>query len=86
MDKTFKQMSLDELRSFVESRGLPSFRFSQLASWAYQKGSTSYDEMTTLPKALRQELADELISSWLCNGLHLLCNGQSRAYAQPLSR
>lgn len=60
MDKTFKQMSLDELRSFVESRGLPSFRFSQLASWAYQKGSTSYDEMTTLPKALRQELADEL--------------------------
>lgn len=60
MDKTFKQMSLDELRSFVESRGLPSFRFTQLASWAYQKSVSSYDEMTNLSKALRRELADEL--------------------------
>lgn len=60
MDKTFKQMSLDELEQYVAERGLPSFRFDQLASWAYQKGVSSYDEMTNLSKALRQELAEQL--------------------------
>ena len=53
-------MSLEDLRAFVADRGLPSFRFAQLSSWAYQKGVSSYDEMTNLPKSLRQELADGL--------------------------
>ena len=60
MTKTFKQMSLEELHAFVSERGLPSFRFAQLASWAYQKGVSSYDEMTNLSKAMRQDLAAEL--------------------------
>ncbi|MEM7735349.1 MAG: 23S rRNA (adenine(2503)-C(2))-methyltransferase RlmN [Deinococcota bacterium] len=35
-----------------------SYRRKQLAAWVYQHGATSFDEMTNLPKAWRQSLAE----------------------------
>ena len=52
-----KTYSLEELETRVKDAGLPSFRTKQIASWLYQKGCSSYDEMTNLPKAVREQFA-----------------------------
>lgn len=51
-----KCYSRDELASLVEHYGQPSYRASQIIQWLYQRGASSYDQMTDLPKSLRQQL------------------------------
>ncbi|MEW6433753.1 MAG: 23S rRNA (adenine(2503)-C(2))-methyltransferase RlmN [Myxococcota bacterium] len=51
-------LSLDELGRFVtETLGEKPFRAKQLFRWLHQRGVTSFDEMTDLPKGLRAKLA-----------------------------
>ena len=47
-----------EMIQMLESRGLPGFRGKQIFAWI-QKGASSFDEMTDLPKDLRQALSEE---------------------------
>lgn len=50
--------TLAELTDWFQSEhGQPGYRARQLFEWMYQKRVTSFDEMTNLPKALRDELA-----------------------------
>lgn len=58
MNTPIKTFSLEELASVVSQIGLPSFRSKQIASWLYDKGVSSYDEMTNLPLAMRNQLAE----------------------------
>lgn len=48
-----------ELVDWLKQRGEPSYRALQLFGWLYQKRVQSFDEMTNLPKKLRQELETE---------------------------
>ena len=50
----------DELVAVLTEHGQPAFRAKQLFSWVYDHLATSYDEMTVLPKSLREHLAGEL--------------------------
>jgi len=49
-------LTLEELTSQLEERGIPTYRAKQIMEWVYQKRVTSWEEMLTLPKTLRQEL------------------------------
>ena len=51
-----KSMTQEELGSFLKSLGQPAFRAKQVFSWLH-RGVTSFDEMTNLPKTLREQLA-----------------------------
>lgn len=53
-----KSLSHNELVSLVEELGQPSFRVGQIESWVWEKGASSFDDMTNLPKALRTALAE----------------------------
>ena len=53
-----KSMTLEEMETLLKSKGQPSFRAGQVFSWLH-KGAVSFDEMTNLPKALRETLAAE---------------------------
>jgi 23S rRNA (adenine2503-C2)-methyltransferase len=55
-----KALSRDEIMSQFAEVGLPAFRAKQVIQWLYQKGAHSYDEMTNLPLALRQQLSESL--------------------------
>jgi len=46
-----------ELHALVEELGQPAYRADQLMRWLYARGAASFDEMTDLPLAFRQELA-----------------------------
>ncbi|MGI6590050.1 MAG: 23S rRNA (adenine(2503)-C(2))-methyltransferase RlmN [Eggerthellaceae bacterium] len=47
----------DALPKLVASLKQPKFRTKQLTQWLYQHAAQSYDDMTNLPKAMREELA-----------------------------
>lgn len=54
-----RELALPELRSWIADRGLPAYRYRQIARWLYDKGAESFDHMTDLPLALRAELTQE---------------------------
>ena len=51
-----KSMTLAELSQVLKDLGQPAFRAKQVYTWLH-KGVRSYDEMTNLPKSLRDQLA-----------------------------
>jgi 23S rRNA (adenine2503-C2)-methyltransferase len=53
-----KSMTLEEMEDLLESWGEPSFRAGQVFTWLH-RGVTSFDQMSNLPKALRQRLTQE---------------------------
>jgi 23S rRNA (adenine2503-C2)-methyltransferase len=51
-------MYLSELTEFVKSQGYPAFRAKQLYEWMHKKHIGSIDEMTNLPKNMREEFLE----------------------------
>ena len=52
-----KSLTLSQLNTVLSPLGLPRFRAKQIYQWLHQKGVASFDEMTNLSKALREELS-----------------------------
>ena len=53
-----KSMTREELGTAFAAMGQPRFRAGQVFAWLH-RGARSFDEMTNLPKALRERLAEE---------------------------
>ncbi len=53
-----KSMTQPELAAILKSLGQPGFRAKQVYTWLH-KGVRSYEEMTNLPKSLRETLAEK---------------------------
>jgi len=56
MKTNLKQLSKQELSAFMERIGQKKYRTEQIISWIYKRCATSFDEMTDLSKAFREEL------------------------------
>ena len=52
-----KSMTPEELAAWFREQGEPAFRARQVFQWLY-RGAVSFDEMTDLPKVLRQKLEE----------------------------
>lgn len=52
-----KSFTRDELIAPFKSWNLPGYRLDQVLKWLYEKRASSWAEMTNLPKALRDQLA-----------------------------
>lgn len=55
MKQDIKSLSRQELKDALKAMGQPAFREKQVFTWLH-RGVASFEEMTNLPKALRQEL------------------------------
>ena len=55
-----KSMNQEELSSFLKELGQPAFRAKQVFQWLH-RGVRSFDEMTNLSKALREQLAQSCL-------------------------
>lgn len=53
-----RSLSHDDLSATISELGWPSFRVKQVEGWVWKHNVTSYDEMTNVPAALRQQLAE----------------------------
>lgn len=51
-------MSRDEMATLAVALGEKAYRGRQLASWVYEKGATTFDEMLDLPKSFRAKLME----------------------------
>ena len=51
-----KSMTIEELKELMTELGDKPFRAKQIYSWLHEHLVTSYEEMTNLPKALREKL------------------------------
>ncbi|HZS79731.1 MAG TPA: 23S rRNA (adenine(2503)-C(2))-methyltransferase RlmN [Ktedonobacteraceae bacterium] len=52
-------LTLPQLREWLAERGEASFRAKQIYNWLYKHLAADFAEMTNLPKALRDRLAEE---------------------------
>jgi 23S rRNA (adenine2503-C2)-methyltransferase len=59
--KDIKQLSLDELKVFLEENNEKSFRAKQMREWLWKKNVKSFDEMTNLSKPLRSLLDEHFV-------------------------
>lgn len=56
--KNIRTFSLDELKHEITALGEKSFRAKQVYEWLWQKDASTFEEMTSLSKGLRDKLAD----------------------------
>jgi len=54
-----KSLTREELATRFKEWGQPAYRVDQVLNWIYQRRVTTWDEMTNLPKTLREKLAAE---------------------------
>lgn len=52
-------LTYEKWEEWVESKGLPKFRAGQIFDWLYVKRVASFESMSNLPKALREQLEEE---------------------------
>jgi len=62
--KNLANMSLDQLIEFLVSLGLPKYRGNQVFAWLYRPGISDFDQMTDLPKELRETIAERTCFKW----------------------
>ena len=63
--RNIKDIPLENLPVIVKKLGLKQYNANQIIKWLYQKGATSFDEMTDLSKDARALLAKNFTVSRL---------------------
>ncbi len=59
MDKPdLRAMTLEDAEAFAVAQGWPRFRGEQVWRWVHDRGARGFDDMTNLPRAVRDELAE----------------------------
>lgn len=56
MKKDIRALSIEELREFFIEQGEKSFRADQVYSWLWDKAARDFEQMSNIPKELRQTL------------------------------
>ena len=59
LDIDVKSMYIDELTEWVKKQGEPQFRAKQLYEWMHKKYAGSTDDMTNIPKKLREKIDND---------------------------
>ncbi|TCL62099.1 23S rRNA m(2)A-2503 methyltransferase [Hydrogenispora ethanolica] len=57
-----KGLELEELQAFLGTYHLPKYRAAQIFDWLYQKGAADWEEISVLPKSLREKFRAEGVS------------------------
>ncbi|GAA4467286.1 23S rRNA (adenine(2503)-C(2))-methyltransferase RlmN [Nemorincola caseinilytica] len=57
--KNLREIALPELESMMATIGEPKFRAKQVHEWVWQKFAADINDMTNLPKTLREKLAEQ---------------------------
>ncbi len=63
MKADIRSKTREELESQFALWEQPGYRVGQLLEWLYSRRATSWDEMTNLPKALREKLRETYLLS-----------------------
>ncbi|MBQ9316924.1 MAG: 23S rRNA (adenine(2503)-C(2))-methyltransferase RlmN [Atopobiaceae bacterium] len=53
-----RTLTQGQLAETLKELGQPAFRAKQIQEWVWERGASSFDDMTNLPKALRSQLSE----------------------------
>jgi len=53
-----RHLNFEQLQNWVKENNLPSYRAQQIYNWLWLKNASSFDEMSDIPKSLRQKLSE----------------------------
>jgi len=67
-------LSRTDLQAILQGSDAPALRAKQIAEWIYRNAALDFEEMTTLPKAVREQLA----SSYQVSSLRVVREQRSR--------
>ena len=56
--ENIRERTTEEIAAFLTAHGEKAFRAKQIGQWIWQRGAESFEEMTNLPKATREMLAE----------------------------
>lgn len=59
--KDIKSLNLAELTEYLTGLGEKTFRAKQIYQWMHVRGVSSFDEMTDIPKKLREKLQEDCV-------------------------
>jgi 23S rRNA (adenine2503-C2)-methyltransferase len=81
MDKfNIRDMSLAEIEALITNLGKEAYRARQVMKWLYQKGATSFSEMTTLSGEFRARLEEMVfIAEPALDRIHSSADGTKKA-------
>jgi 23S rRNA (adenine2503-C2)-methyltransferase len=54
-----RKATLSDIQAYCSENNWASYRADQIYAWVWQKGSTSFEEMSNLPKDVRTKLAED---------------------------
>lgn len=54
-----RDLSVDQINKYLHEKGQPAYRADQIHQWLWKYGALSFDEMTNLPKDLRNGLESD---------------------------
>jgi 23S rRNA (adenine2503-C2)-methyltransferase len=57
--KDIKDLTIEQLISWLEARGIQAFRAKQILKWVYHRQADAFDTMTDLGKEMRQQLSSQ---------------------------
>lgn len=56
--RDIRSLAADEIAELVQELGQPAFRAKQICEWVFTKHVSSFEEMTNIPKKLREQLSE----------------------------
>lgn len=75
-----RSLTHGRLLELLKELGQPAFRAKQIEEWIWEKGATSFDDMTNLPKALRAELSAQFSLGGTTEAARQVSEDGSRKY------
>ena len=80
-----KNFSIEELEAFILGAGKERFRAKQIFKWIYQKGATTFSEMTNISRDFQKDLAEKAYISDLAPETTEVSSDGTRKYLFRLS-
>ncbi len=59
--RDIRALTLDEIKTYLTQEGEKGFRAGQIYEWIWQKGASTFEEMSNLSKSLREKLKEAFI-------------------------
>ncbi len=84
MKKDVRNISQEELEQFFANNNLQKFRLKQLNEWLWKKGASSFDEMSSLSKDLRELLKGSFVLKSTVIDQEFLSNDGTIKYSMRL--
>ena len=75
-----RTLTRGQLVDMLKELGQPAFRAKQIEEWVWEKGATSFDDMTNLPKALRATLSSRFTLGGVQQAARQVSEDGSRKY------